>query len=396
MRIYFIALLHCLLLLSCNTKKQEEKQTMQNLIEINKPINPNIEDLIISYDTIRIEASHKSLLSSIQQIRIMNDKFYITDRTEAFVFIFDKSGKYIGKICNQGEGPEEYLKISKFEIDPYNNRILLTDNFSRKLFEYDENGKLLTIIKTKFFPLHFASDKSRRLIHLNSGPTLYDINKNTLSDTNCILFINDKGEITNSILKDETPNKIDVIYSTAPSYTDKGELLYMPVLSDIIYKIGKDNVFPEYRLTSKCKNILSPKEKGNIHLTFDNNNIVDYEKKGNLISFGSFLKSDSMMILGFGWKNKWRTFYSNKLKKSFTIVPDALEGNVGLREIFSIFPQVIENDICYIVVDPILIEYTLPLLPDGKLKTFFESFTEEDNPCIIAYRINKKLFDAEG
>ena len=210
-----------------------------------------------------------------------------------------------------------------------------------------------------------------------------------------VSIVSKEGNIIQRFLEDETPDRIDITYSVAPSYTKDGELLYMPVLSDIIYRISENQAIPEYQLTSDCKTFLGSKEKEDIFFTFESNNVVDYERDGYLISFGSFLKSDSLMMFSFGWENKWRTFYSLQEKNSFTIRPDKMSGNKGLCEIFSNFPQFIQGDTFYIAVDPVQISYALPLLPEGKLKTFFESFTEDDNPCIIAYRINKKLFDVE-
>lgn len=389
-----ILFLNCLVyFFSCCSPTGKENIYVENVISVPAPLNISIEQFIESYDTIRIETSDRSLLSGVQQARMMNDKLYIADRTCAFVFIYSLDGKYLSKICNQGQGPNEYLKIAKFEVDPINERLFITDNFSRKLFEYDEYGTLRTITKLDFFPLHFVSDKSNRFIHLNSGPRMYDLQKRNMNFPYNVSIVSKEGNIIQRFLEDETPDRIDITYSVAPSYTKEGELLYMPVLSDIIYRISDNQAIPEYQLTSDCKTFLGSKEKEDIFYTFESNNVVDYERDGYLISFGSFLKSDSLMMFSFGWENKWRTFYSLQEKNSFTIRPDKMSGNKGLCEIFSNFPQFIQGDTFYIAVDPVQISYALPLLPEGKLKTFFESFTEDDNPCIIAYRINKKLFE---
>lgn len=383
------------IIFTCCRSAERDRISTGETIVIPSPTDVPIEHFIESFDTIRIEASDHSLLSSVLQVRMMNDKFYITDVTGAFVFIYSLEGKYLTKICDQGPGPNEYLKITKFEVDPINERLFITDNLSRKLFEYDEFGKLRKITRLNFFPLHFVSDKSKRLIHINSGPDMYNLQKRNLNLSHNVMVIDEKGNVVDSFLDDDTPNRIDITYSVAPSYTTEKELLYMPVLSNIIYRISKDEAIPEYQLTSESKKILGHNEKEKILFTYDNTNIVDYEDKGYLISFGSFMKSDKLMVFGFGWKNKLRTFYSLENGKSFTIKPNNMSGNKGLCEIFSNFPQFVRNDTFYIAVDPMQIAYTLPLLPEGKLKTFFESFTDDDNPCIIAYRINKKLFEGK-
>lgn len=388
-------LLLLLFIASCQSARKEAHTSNAETIDIEKPISLSVEELIEDFDTIRLEATDHSLLADIRQARFLSNKFYITDNTKSFVFIFSHEGKFISNICNQGQGPKEYIQIGDIQVNPYNNHLYITDNFSRRLFEYDEFGKQLQVIGLDFHPTLFASDRSSRLIHLNSGSKIIDSKKNETNNQHNIIICNEEGEITSSFLNDDTPNRIDIVESKTSCYTKKGELLYMPIMSDVIYRISEEQAIPEYRLTSDRKKFLDSEGKKEIFYTFERNNVVDYEKEGYLISFGSFLKSDSLMMFSFGWENKWRTFYSLKEKKSFTIRPNDMSGNKGLCEIFSNFPQFIKGDTLYIAVDPVQISYTLPLLPEGKMKTFFESFTEDDNPCIIAYRINKKLFDTE-
>ena len=392
-----IILLCLFILVGCQTTDKNEVLKLQSnkVISIPSPTPLAANSLIEDFDTIRLEATNKSLLSSIRQVRLLNDKFYITDDTKSFVFIFSHNGKFISNICNQGEGPKEYIQISNMQVNPYNSHIYITDAFSRRLFEYDENGQQLKFIQLDFHPTCFMSDQSFRRIHLNSGGKIIDATRSETNNKHNIIICNEEGEITNSFLKDETPKPLNISETSASGYTEEGNLLYMPILSDVIYRINENQAVPEYLLVSKHKNMLSEEDKKDIFYTFDKNNVIDYENKNYLMSFGSFLKSDSLMMFSFGWENKWRTFYSLQKKKSFTISPDNLSGNKGLCEIFSNFPQFIQGDTFYIAVDPMQISYALPLLPEGKLKTFFESFTEDDNPCIIAYRINKKLFDVE-
>lgn len=382
-------------LVGCQSNKSKIIDAKES-INIPQTIEINIENFIEDFDTIKLEASHHSLLSNIRQIRILNNKLYITDDTKAFVFIYTLNGKYISKICNQGEGPNEYIKIASIETNPYTRQLLLTDNFSRKLFEYDENGNIKQITKIGFFPTYFASDKDGEYVHLSSGPHLTGPKAEELNKNNAI-YINKEGNITNALLTDETPHRIDIT-STSCGYTNKGELLFMPILSNIIYSINNNQKsVTKYSLVPTEQKLMSPKNKENIYFEHKTDgihtNLTDFEKKNFLISCGSFLNSDSLLIVNFGYDNISRVFYSTKNKKAFAIKPKEMTGNKGLCEVFSNFPKAIIGDTIYIAIAPEQISYTLPLLPEGKLKTFFESFTEEDNPCIIAYRINKKLFE---
>ena len=380
---------------SCQSVRKEAHTSNVETINIEKPISLSIEELIEDFDTIRLEASDHSLLSNIRHIRIMNDKLYVTDKTESSVFIFTMDGKYISKISDQGQGPKEYLRISRLEVDPFNNRILITDAFSRKLLIYDEAGRQSEVIQVDFFPMRFVSDRSRRNMHLNPGSIMRDLSRNEIPNTHNILIIDREGNIKDSFLEDETPQRIDITNGASTSYTDNGELLYMPILSNIIYRIHENEAIPEYELRPRNKSILTDEDKKEIFYTFEKENVTEYEDNGYFLSFGGFLKSDNIILLFSGWNKSLRTFYSTKSKKAFTYEPKKMKGNEYMQDIFYNFPQAATGETFYIGIDPVLMEYATPQLPEGKLKTFFESFTEDDNPCIIAYRINKKLFDVE-
>lgn len=389
---YIIFIVIISLFYSC-TQTTKEKFVTGIPIPVFPPQHLAAEELIFDYDTIRLESSSQSLLSGIHQIHIMNEKLYVTDNSQCIIFIYDMKGKYLSKICNQGEGPEEYIRITSFETDPINHRLLVTDNFSKRLFEYDEYGNLQKVISLKFSPTLITSDKYNRYVHLNSA--LMDENYKTPQMNNdCIHIITNQGEIGETFLEDETPNPLDICGLHSASYSSTGELLYMPILSDTIYRIEEHQAVAEFYLDnhSKMKN-LTKKDKENIFYTFEKNNLEDKIEDGYLISWGNFLASDSLVFLNLGWRNNpFFVFYLKNTLQSLSISLDERKGNKGWYEVLSVYPKAIQGDTLYINLSFERMQYVLPLLPDGKLKTFLTNMTEDDNPCIIAYRINKELF----
>lgn len=387
--IVFLILTFC----SCNpSSNQRTTYESSKEITITSPICPAVEDFIADYDIIRLETSDKSLLSGILKINIMNDKLYITDSSSSFVFIFTKQGKYLSKIANQGEGPQEYIKIGSFETDEANNRLLLTDSFSKRLFEYDENGQLIRVIPLTFTPNLVVSDISKRYIHTSSASKSEKESKNIRE--NDIHIIDKQGKITETFLKDETPRRIDIRTACAASYAENGELLYLPMLANTIFRIHGSEAIPEYTLNnqSALKSVTTDK-KQELYFKYNDNNIEQAEEEGYLISCGCFLASDSLVLLDLGWEKPIYTYYSKGNKTSVTIAPDKLRGNKGLCEIFSAHPKAIENNSLYISVPVEKASYVLPMLPtESKLKKFLETTNDTDNPYIISYRLNSHLF----
>lgn len=381
----------CLLAFTSCTSSYKQAEIKGDKLTICSPCSIPVESFICEYDTIKLEASDHSLLSGILQIHLMNDKLYITDSSMGFVSIYSLEGRYIAKICNQGEGPKEYLYINSFETDSINNRLLLTDSFSKRLFEYDEWGNLLHVVQLDFPPTLIASDKYQRYVHLNSG--IHDEHYTTDMKENNVHIINDEGKIIRTFLPDDTPQRMDIRSACAVCYTPEGEILYMPFLSNTIYRLTESEAVPVYTLYNQTgyKDV-TPSIKKSAYYKYNDDNIEELEQEGYLLSFGSFLASDSLMFVDLGWGKALYAYCSLSDGTSVTVCPQDLKGNTGLCEIFSTHPKAISGNTLYIAISPEKMQYALPLLPEGKLKTFFTNMTDNDNPCIIAYRINKELF----
>lgn len=81
----------------------------------------------------------------ISKIEIVGDKIYIFDeqpRTYYRVLIFDLDGNPVAKIDSRGRGPNEYLQITDFAVDPAGN-IWIADAQKDVLFKYSEAGEML-------------------------------------------------------------------------------------------------------------------------------------------------------------------------------------------------------------------------------------------------------------
>lgn len=379
-------ILFIVILAGCGQPKKETTEAGQT-IRLTPPTKPDVEKLITTYDTIRLEVSDNSLLSGIMQIFVMNKKLYVTEISQNAVFIFNLQGKFLSKIGNQGSGPNEYVKIGNFETDPANNRLLLTDTFSKRLFVYDEMGKLTEVLPLDFMPQRIASDKSGRFIHLNSSTEmLYQAPE---MSKHSVHIIGQNGKAEQCFLEDDTPNRIDIMTVHAANLSEEGELLYMPMLSGTIYRIHGSEAIPAYVFDNQTGlATISAADKKEIFYQYSRNNLEETEANGKLISCGNFLHSDSLLFSAHGWNKKIFSFYSKTTGQSLTIAPDEMKGNEGLRLIFSQHPKALTGNQLYISVSPDLVNIALPLLPEGKMKSFFGSMTENDNPCIIRYRVN--------
>lgn len=119
--------------LSCS-----EKRESIGVIDYDLTEKISIFNIFESIDVVQLETNNNCLISSISKVIFHDNKYYILDLRLQTLFCFDFEGKFLFKIFQKGQGPEEYLYVEDFNIDHYNNQLLLLEPFgSLLLFELD-------------------------------------------------------------------------------------------------------------------------------------------------------------------------------------------------------------------------------------------------------------------
>lgn len=130
--------LNCLfiLLLLCSCHKVEKKGIY---IDVGRRDKVSIYEVFDSIKIISLETKSESLIKDISRLIVHDNKYYILDRPMSRVLVFDEYGTFISKIDNKGNGPNEYVGLSDFDIDTINHQILLLAPQNRALYKYNEN-----------------------------------------------------------------------------------------------------------------------------------------------------------------------------------------------------------------------------------------------------------------
>ncbi|HEX3009947.1 MAG TPA: 6-bladed beta-propeller, partial [Bacteroidales bacterium] len=68
-------------------------------------------------EMIPLETSPNCLIKSIDKKVFFRGRYYLMDRYELSVLVFDEKGKFCFKIKNVGEGPGEYTMLHDFGIN---------------------------------------------------------------------------------------------------------------------------------------------------------------------------------------------------------------------------------------------------------------------------------------
>lgn len=124
---------------SCNIKNEDEKE-ITIYVEIENTDEVTFSDLFSHVELIPLETNEESLIREIRKLVVYEDQFYILDYKKAEILRFDANGKFLYKISDRGEGPEEYVNIGDFEIDEKGKTIMLLSAVNNSIYEYDIDG----------------------------------------------------------------------------------------------------------------------------------------------------------------------------------------------------------------------------------------------------------------
>ena len=132
----------------CNKKTQTEKQEggiELVIVDISESRTGKLSEFFepeIDYIWLEDELDEAQLNVGLHQIRFYGDKIYNLDIYNCkCISIFNKAGKYIGKIDAYGEGPGEYLDFDALTF--VNEELVLLGVYPRKIMWFSLEGEFL-------------------------------------------------------------------------------------------------------------------------------------------------------------------------------------------------------------------------------------------------------------
>ena len=106
---------------SGNTDQEDNIVTLKT--DFNEE-SPSYSDYFDRVETIPLETNDSSLIGVATKILVVKDRIVVLDTERSTVKQFHIDGSYIGKIGNQGQGPEDYLTV--YDISYNKDRKYLT------------------------------------------------------------------------------------------------------------------------------------------------------------------------------------------------------------------------------------------------------------------------------
>ena len=395
--IFIFCLLATCFISIASEKKNAPDNEVTILKALNNEVNPSKDALLFSkIEFIPLETKSECLISDIICIQYREPFFFILDRRNK-LFVFEKNGRFKAQIGSEGQGPQEYIKISSFFIDVAKQYVVITDDYKNVLLSYDFNGNF----KQK-------TDMPSNLIRLVDKSTLL---KNNRLIFNYGVFINElsynNGNMAYRLIDTENMKVLDeksynpirptthTMYplSTHPiTETDKGANFIMPIC-DTIFSCNNEKFIPEYVIEHKQKMV--PKDKYILDEGPYESLAIKFEKNGYFSGFNGIYETDNHILLTYFCSYFNACFLANKKKQEgrYLLLGEMDENSKNMplfREIFSCDKK---SFVC--AVNMYTAAHYKNVLKKNRneglkqFKNIIESLEEDDNPVLIIYTLNE-------
>ncbi|MFZ2338655.1 MAG: 6-bladed beta-propeller [Bacteroidales bacterium] len=371
------------LVISCYQQKKENiegPEVIDITYAFERRVPININDISGDCDYIVLQTTDECLIGS--NYSIYSDDQYLVAIDRKQILLFDReSGRFIRKIGNSGNGPDEYSRTySKIPYDE-EKRVVYADR-NRERFEYSIDGQLINTRKGPEMVFDF--------INIDESTYAAFIDNYMGDEKNKMVLFNE----TDSIVK-IFPNyqsfpfngSINVFYSNSWFYKLNKQLYFCERFSDTLFAVTQDSLIPRFVF-----------DKG-VH-TFPYELRADVvDQKNEYFFTENILESSRYLFYTFRFKQEVYTAVHDKKQKS-TLVNDYV-GESGKGFINNI------NDFAALELSSINGKGELTCTIDAfKIKLWFEknpeksdelpeclqklrNITDTENPIVVITRLNE-------
>lgn len=134
---YLVFFILVLFICGCKSKESTLIKTIDLLSAAGTELK-GLSEIATDIQYIPLETHPDGLMKFVNYLKTGNDKFYISTVLE--VLCFDRSGKFLYKLDQQGRGPNEYVYISDYDINPDKNQMITLTRGKLYFYDIADNG----------------------------------------------------------------------------------------------------------------------------------------------------------------------------------------------------------------------------------------------------------------
>jgi hypothetical protein len=303
---------HIVLLLivlsGCNSKNTLNDCSGMVLTTVDRKDTFGFNELIDTFKIVKLETTSESIFGDITKLEILNDTIIIFDSDNQLVLTYDLNGKFLGKIGNRGNGPNEFLNIRSIAIDRIKSKVLLLDDSKLKVFHFKSDGRFAFSEDAVVYPHDFALENNQLIYFQEKNPTFFD--KKITYD----LLVTKSGQILNKYF----PFSQNISFRFPLNrvfYEVNDTVCFIDKWNSKVYSIVNGKIMPRFCIDFMGYNI--PLEYTEDEKVFDlyrkkYSYLYDYVIENNSYVYFSYFKLGEVRRVLYNKKDKsYHTFSSN-------------------------------------------------------------------------------------
>lgn len=356
--------------------KTNDIVTSDSLMQLSPPMREgalSFDSIIEVVQYLPLSTKDTVLISRIDDIKMLEEVYYIADYKKGRIFAFDCNGNCVGKIDDFGEGPKQYKRICSFDIDKKNKLLYLLDGDLGKVYVYNSSLQLCNLIKLPYsFVDHLAFYNESELF-LELGFREYG--KRDKTSPNLVLY-NFKEKCTVSTFLYFEKGKIHYRNQNPIAFSSGSEgLYYWTTLGSSIYSCH--NRFLEECIHFDLGSYTTPAS-----IYFEKISVASSLMKEKKYAYiDRFYELKNWYYARISRINSSAHYFYNKEKQKGFLDISFIQTNDKLKIIMPNLFQ-ISDTMCCSYIYP---EQYVTLLDDETLETI----NIEDNPILILYKLKE-------
>jgi hypothetical protein len=193
-------------------------------------------EIFSSSRIVKLETNPNCLISNIGDIRIDDNKMFISDLRQGFILIFDMDGKFITKFGRKGKGPGELIEPRGFFLDKKNKLIGIQDAFQRKILYYSYDGTYLKS-NPSLWVLHVENRSDSYFLGYGCNYPIASTSGKIEAD---IVVFNNEGIVVKKFDIYSLPHRIGLGSSSNMTVDTNSNAFIVPMFENSLFRIDKD------------------------------------------------------------------------------------------------------------------------------------------------------------
>ncbi len=368
---------YSVIIVSCKPLNEISSETIRNLNPTEEPLQESID-----YDKVKIiklESSLSCLIGNINRIEMNDSLIFVSEHDKLYTFTLN--GKFVAKIGNKGEGPDEYMVLSSFYIDDEKQQVTIIDEFKNALINYDFTGKYVSTVsvpKKTFEGCNYAllTMDNKLLANKMMGGRNKEV---------YFLFDLKKKEISGRFFSYNpiTIGNYMCTFSWHPmSRVDKDIDIIMPLCDTIYTYSAESSVFqPRYIVETPQK--MASKDQIRKHTPSYNEDLYKLAERGFFTGFTSIFETDTKVLLETQGV-VWSYFLFDKLSKTGHYYLGSWGKEDTILPFYTTIYAYKNAFVGYVSAETLL---SLTNIQDDNIRESIKDLKEDDNPCLVLYEL---------